>query len=1230
MIFKVHLAAAALFLAGFSAVTTGTAAAQAAPVDEGNGLAGLVRIGEKLQVSPSLEPIEGVRGSLASPVDAAWTTFQLDHGAWSAQIDGRSGRIESAEGPGIPWIPGRGNKLTAADLADFGEAAVKGAPDLKLLESIARRFVATNGALFGLDGKDLVLSLGRSGAVSDYLWFVDFNVTRAGVPIEGARVVFRVNHGNLIQFGMENVPPADVAMPPIKITREQAFATVSDYVGGIVRGQDQILDAGSLHLLPTVERDSRFAAGYALGKGYGLASVWEVKFHREGALGTWRARVDATSGELLEFLDVNDYIQSQISGGVILGASTSGDTVRAMPYADFGTAGVFATSAGLFTYPGTPVTSMLKGQYVTIVDTCGAVSQTSSSSGDIAFGSSAPDVDCKTPSPTSSAGDTRASRTQFYWLNRIKEVGRGWLPSNTWLQGNLTAEVNITPSTCNAFWNGSRVRFFNAAAPCGNTGQLPGISLHEFGHGLDANDGNGSSPDNGTSEAYGDINSSLALHQSCIGPGWSSNKCTGYGNACNTCKGVREVDWAQHAANVASTVANFTQTTCPFHATYIGPCGKDAMARGVTANQREGHCESLIASESVWDLAARDLPSSWTTIDRLWYMSRSTATQSFTCNTISGGWTSNGCNVGSLWKVFRAADDDNGNLNDGTPHSAALFAAFNRHGIACLSDTGKDVSFRGCTQPSVPTMALTQGNNSATVGWSNSGSGVVYDVFRNESGCGAGFIRIANDVGGFSFVDTGTANNTTYYYQVIAQPTGNEACSSTPSTCQSYRSMADLTPTAITYTPTNPVAGNVIAFDSGVKNQTLVDSGQFNIKWFVDGVQVGYGLHVAVAGNTTMLNGNSSFNWTATAGTHTIQFSVDVDNGVVETNEGNNSTSITITVPTALPDLTPTSITYTPSSPVAGNVIAFDSGVKNQTSVASGTFNVKWFIDGVQVGYGGHTAVPGNTTVLNGNSSFNWTSTQGTHAIQFSVDVDNGVVETNESNNSVIISVTVAPPRPDLAPTAITFTPASPEAGDVIAFDSGVSNSTSVASGAFNVKWFIDGVQLGYGGHTGIPANTTVLNGNSALNWTATQGTHTVQFSVDVDNQVAETNEGNNSTSRSVTVVAPRPDLTPTAINLNSADLVRGRAVLFDSGVQNLKPVASANFNIKWFVDGVQVGYGLHTGVPGNTTVLNGNSSFTWTAVAGTHTLTFTLDVDAQVAESNEGNNSRAVTVTVP
>jgi len=61
----------------------------------------------------------------------------------------------------------------------------------------------------------------------------------------------------------------------------------------------------------------------------------------------------------------------------------------------------------------------------------------------------------------------------------------------------------------------------------------------------------------------------------------------------------------------------------------------------------------------------------------------------------------------------------------------------------------------------------------------------------------------------------------------------------------------------------------------------------------------------------------------------------------------------------------------------------------------------------------------------------------------------------------------------------------------------------------------------------------------------------------------------------------------------------------------------------------VSLGYGSHAGVPANSTVLDGNSQFSWVATAGTHTITFAVDVDNHVVEANESNNSRPVTVTV-
>ena len=108
-------------------------------------------------------------------------------------------------------------------------------------------------------------------------------------------------------------------------------------------------------------------------------------------------------------------------------------------------------------------------------------------------------------------------------------------------------------------------------------------------------------------------------------------------------------------------------------------------------------------------------------------------------------------------------------------------------------------------------------------------------------------------------------------------------------------------------------------------------------------------------------------------------------------------------------------------------------------------------------------------------------------------------------------------PRPDLIPTAIQVSPAVPVPGDVVTFDSGVENAGDADSSNFNVRWLVDGQDVGaYGGHQGVAAGTTVLNGNSQFVWTATAGEHTIEFLVDVDNHILETEEGNNSTSISV------------------------------------------------------------------------------------------------------------------
>jgi hypothetical protein len=741
------------------------------PKEEVDSLDSLVKVDERLRPSSMAERLEDTWSLLAPKASAGWQKFLGAAGVsgqWSAYVDRRTGYVESVEGSGIPWIPGRGNRLARADLSS--RLAGRSEIDLPVLESLARDFLPEVAPAMGIEPAALVLNRGRSGRFGDALWFVDFDVYRGGLPIEGARVVFRVSHGNLVQFGTENLPSSGVAAPKTRLSRDEARARLSSYVGGL-RASDRMIDPGSLHLLP---------AALDGGGSRGLVRVWQITFRRDGEGATWQARIDAATGKVLELYDINEYAQI-IGGAYPVSPYFADETLLPMPFADAG--GGYTDSAGLYSYTSGAVASTLNGRYVRINDSCGAISMAGDSSGNVSFGTAA-GSDCNTAG-FGGTGNTHSARTQFYHVNRAKEAGRTWLPGNAWLNNPLAnplvVNVNISP-LCNASWNGSVLRFYRSVpSSCGNTGEIAAVSLHEYGHGLDQNDGNGSSPDKGTGETYGDFTAALALRTSCIGDGFRTVKCSGYGDACLSCTGVRDIDWAKHASMTAHTVANFTQPRCPASSVYQGPCGK------------EGHCESYVSSEALWDFAARDLlppnsNTSWAVAERLWYVSRPTATKAFSCNTGSTTWASDGCAIGSLWKTFRIADDDNGNLSDGTPHSSALFAAFNRHGIACPTDTGASVDHVTCIPPAVPALTVTLTAGVANLSWTSSGTGTVYDVYRKEAG-GGGFVKAANDLAALTYSEP-VANGLTYTYQVIAHPFGKEECSSAPTAPASITSPA--------------------------------------------------------------------------------------------------------------------------------------------------------------------------------------------------------------------------------------------------------------------------------------------------------------------------------------------------------------------------------------------------------------------------------------------------------
>ena len=677
------------------------------------------------------------------PNKADWQEFNKRYLNLEAYIDFYTGLPTLVNNISIPWVSG--NPFDSFQWVS--------------MDNKAKKFIKENWGIFrNLPLEYLVLNEERSGPFGEdgYLWFVDYDFVYQGVPIEGARVVFRCNHGKLIQFGVEglinfNDGIQKVLNPIPNIDNNTALEIAFNYAGGFNPKLDTIVNQGTLKFIPRLKGNGgNFTFEYPL--------VWEVAFQRQGITGTWKAYIDAHKGDVLSFWDDNRYgTVGIVQGGIYpVSPTKTSEVKRGLPFANIGTS-IYTDSGGGHSTSGT-ITSTLAGKYTKIVDKCGSIYLSGTTNLD--FGTSS-GTDCTTPG-LGGSGNTHSSRSCFYHVTHGKYKAMKWLTSNTWLTGQLTANVNIN-QTCNAYWNGSTLNFFRSGGGCGNTGEIAAIFLHELGHGLDSNDGSPSG-DYATGETYGDFHAAILTHDSCIGPGFLSSNCSGYGDACTSCTGVRDIDYAKHSTGNPHTISSFVFTKCPSNYSYSGPCG------------REGHCESYPLSEAMWDLAARDLgantATSWFLAERLFYLSRPTSGSGYTCNTSTQ--TASGCSASNWHQTFLVVDDTDGNLSNGTPHASAIYNAFNRHGVACTTSTQTNY---GCSTLSTPSLTATAGTNQVSLSWGAISGASKYYVLRNDLGPNYGFTKIAETTS-TSYIDTEVGATLTYYYRVVAVNSSTKCFSS--------------------------------------------------------------------------------------------------------------------------------------------------------------------------------------------------------------------------------------------------------------------------------------------------------------------------------------------------------------------------------------------------------------------------------------------------------------------
>ena len=261
--------------------------------------------------------------------------------------------------------------------------------------------------------------------------------------------------------------------------------------------------------------------------------------------------------------------------------------------------------------------------------------------------------------------------------------------------------------------------------------------------------------------------------------------------------------------------------------------------------------------------------------------------------------------------------------------------------------------------------------------------------------------------------------------------------------------------------------------------------------------------------------------WVATAGSHTIEFALNYDDSVVESNYNNDTafdyfsvgTTVDIAAQTAylMTGVGDTgSEVYTPS---VGESVYFT--VDYEVTGASGSINVDYeaLLDG-SVFCSGSFADTNNT--YTGWCLTPWVATAGSHTLEWDLNYDDSVVESNYNNDTAFYDFSTAGTTVDIiAQQAYLMTGAdsgstvvTPSVGESVYFT--VDYEVTGASGFINVDYeaLLDGSVFCSGSFA--DTNNT-YTGWCLTPWVATAGSHTLEWDLNYDDSVVESNYNNDT-----------------------------------------------------------------------------------------------------------------------
>ncbi|MEQ8276224.1 MAG: MYXO-CTERM sorting domain-containing protein [Deltaproteobacteria bacterium] len=532
----------------------------------------------------------------ASPRDkAAWDRFvDAAGGRWRAIYDADTGAPPRIWGSGIP-APGSVADKTVAET--FARSALRTHIDLLAPGARAEDFELSANVL----SKDGVRSVG-------------FVQNHEGLRVDGGQVSFSFKHDRLVVLRGEAWP--NLAVPAAK-------QTLSSIAAANVAKQwvfDDIGEAGRIeHVSAPLVRAVVLEDGTVRA-----ARVRRVIVRTTENIGRWE--VDVT-------LDGDRFARRQTL--MFAGANLQYAIPGRRPTELFPRVNHVAPLTDM-TIAGTDVRTDADGAFTFTASTTEVVVR---ASGRHAFvlNDSGPEASATLPVEDGGTviwdprGDEEVDAQVITYMasQDARDYVKVIAPTMRFLDQPLEATVNID-NECNAFSDGMTINFFLSSERCENTGRLPDVVRHEYGH---------------------------AVHANAVIPG----------------VGAFDSALSEGASDfLAATIVNdpgmgrgFFRTDDPLR--HIDPLNDEAV---YPEDVGESHVTGLIFAGALWDLRKtmiekHGMETAVRMVDDFWFA---------TLQRSSG--------ITNAYVEVVLADDDDGNLSNGTPNLCDITAAFELHGIA--------------------------------------------------------------------------------------------------------------------------------------------------------------------------------------------------------------------------------------------------------------------------------------------------------------------------------------------------------------------------------------------------------------------------------------------------------------------------------------------------------------------------------------------------------------------